>query len=756
MRLRRWIAGATLAVGLVAWTGPAAAQSNAVLVGRVVDAETEAPIPEVNVTARQGRIRRGASTDATGRFRLTVPPGTYRVAASVVGYEPQARTVAVSAGATERVRFRLSVQPYVLNEILVQSTDRGQARAPTSTVQRVEPAAIAQQDAVDVSELAALVPATHAATNSRGQTILYFRDAGDRQVGQFFDGALLNVPWDNRVDISLIPAHAIASITAVKGAVPVTYGTNVIGGAVNVKSRTLDRPGRHTDVTGETGTAAHRRTSIAHLGRTERWDYTATVQYAERGDQPLPDGATLPFSQPGAERRVNTDRRLVSGLARASYRFDGGAHLGVTALHVDAEQGIAPESHVDPATTGVRYWRYPLWQMSTAIVSGRTPFGTQSALRGAAWGSRFAQDIAQYQSVAYEALQEVQQDRDWTAGVRLIGTHEMGTDGAPWGTLTLALNGLTTRHRQTNRLFPQPTDSTSTYRQHIFSVGAEAEANLTPRLTTTAGLSLDGTATPDTGPFPGHDPLTAIGATLGATYDVSETVRLRASGGRRGRFPTMRELFGAALGKFVPNPELQPVTAWIGEVGVEHQGPRFSGSMTAFVNRVQDTIGKRTFQSGPDAGKEQRINLDGSRVAGVETAARWQATGALELDGHLTWMQPRGIEGGDTQPLDEKPDWLGTLRATYDLPFGLSAHGQVRYTAGTETRNEQNAFVTLPDALVLDARLAYALDRVLRGMGVEDAEVYARVDNLTDAARFLQLGLPGPGRRTRAGVALSF
>jgi hypothetical protein len=30
------------------------------------------------------------------------------------------------------------------------------------------------------------------------------------------------------------------------------------------------------------------------------------------------------------------------------------------------------------------------------------------------------------------------------------------------------------------------------------------------------------------------------------------------------------------------------------------------------------------------------------------------------------------------------------------------------------------------------------------------------VDNLTDDAKFVGLGLPGPGRRVRAGVTLSF
>lgn len=719
--------------------------------GTVLDAETGTAIPNVNLVARGADERFGASTDAEGRYRITdLPPGVYHVQATAIGYLSAEQRVEVGEAQTRTVAFELEPQAYALNEIVVRGRE---ARATvTSTVQRVPAAAIVRQDAADVSELARLIPATHVATNSRGQTILYFRNAGDRQVGQFFDGALLNVPWDNRVDISLVPSSVIGEVTAAKGVVPVQYGTNVIGGAVNFQSRTLDRPGRKTEAAAQVGTAAHRQAAMTHLGRTERWDYTAALQYTERGNQPLPDEVHLPFSQPGKDRRVNTDRRLVSGFARGSYRFDAGAQLAVTAMHVDAEQGVAPESHLDPTQTGVRYWRYPLWRKSVLIASGKASLGPRTAMRGAAWGSHFAQDIHQYQTVAYEDLAEVQEDRDLTGGVRLIGTQDLSV-----GTLVLAANGLTTRHRQTNVLFEAGQalpDSVSSFRQHIYSVGGEYEVELTSRLTSSVGVSFDGSVMSDTGPFPERDPFTSVGLTAGFSYELTDTYRLRASGGRKGRFPTMRELYGGALGKFVPNPNLQPVTAWIGEAGIERRGPRLSGSVIAYLNRVTDAIDKRTFQSGPNEGKEQRINLNGSRVTGIEATARWQATEALLLDGHLMWARPRGFSGDETHPLDEKPTWLGTGSLTYDAPLGFSVMFQGRYTAGTQTRNEQNQYVALPNALVLDARIGYSIDPWIEALG--SGELFVRVDNLTDEARFLQLGLPGPGRVIRTGISFAF
>jgi iron complex outermembrane receptor protein len=715
--------------------------------GRVLDEETREPLARVNVVLRNERERRGTSTDSSGRFRLQVPVGTYQLEVSALGYRAQGRTVEVPSGRTETLTLALVPRRYSLNEIVVEGGEGRNGRS-VSTVHRIEPQAIERQDAADVSELAALVPATHVQTNSRGQTIWYFRNAGDRQVGQFFDGALLNIPWDNRVDISLIPAGVVGEVTVTKGVPSVRYGANVLGGAVNFQSRTLDAPGRRTELSGAVGSAEQRRASVTHLGRTEQWDYTAALQYSARGNQPLPEGANLQHNQPLTERRVNTDRVLRSGFGRASRRFDGGGQLGVSVLHVDAEQGVAPEGNVRPAQT--RYWRYPRWQKSTVIVSGRAPLGTGTSVQGAAWGSRFAQDIEDYQSISYSRLGSLQEDRDVTAGLRLIGTQAL-----PTGTLTLALNGLTTRHHQTNIPYSDGvagTDSVSVYRQNIFSVGTEYEVQVHPRVQLSAGLNLDGTSTPETGPFPPRDPFYAWGVTSGLRVDAGQGWTLRGAAGRKSRFPTMRELFGAALGKFVPNPGLSPVTAWIGEVGVEHRAERGSVGATAFLNRVYDTIDKRTFQRGPDAGKEQRINLDGARIYGVETTARWQASEALMLDGTLTWSRPRSFTDEGTQKLDEKPGLLGTGTVTYALPGGLSVMGQARYTDNVYARNENNAFIPLRSSVILDARLSYDLAAVTNQVG---GELYVRGDNLADEAKFIGLGLPAPGRSFRVGLTLA-
>ena len=72
------------------------------------------------------------------------------------------------------------------------------------------------------------------------------------------------------------------------------------------------------------------------------------------------------------------------------------------------------------------------------------------------------------------------------------------------------------------------------------------------------------------------------------------------------------------------------------------------------------------------------------------------------------------------------------------LPYGL---------------DEDNTFRALSSSQVLNARLGY---RMVHSMSPAfSAEVFARVDNLTDEVVLPQLGLPDPGREIRLGLEVS-
>ena len=646
---------------------------------------------------------------------------------------------------------RDSLLSYDLAEIVVQGSER--QRASVATMQRVALAGIAQTDAASVDRVVRLIPAAHVQTNSRGETLVYLRNAGERQVALFFDGALLNVPWDNRFDLSLVPANLIGGISVAKGVPSVLYGANVLGGAINLTSRTLENPGTFTQGMAMVGSPEATQARLSHLGRSERLGYAFSLGYTDRDGMALPGDATLPFSQTDDDLRTNTDQQLLSLFGQTTYQFTGGAQLGLTLLHLDGDKGIAPEGHLDPEASRVRFWRYPTWRTSMLILNGEAPLGTKGArLRGAAWGSRFEQTIAQFGSQAYDVLIEEQDDDDYTFGSRLTLLQPAGP-----GELRLALNALTSRHEQQNLEYDGglpsgPADPALTFRQHIWSVGGEYEWRPKEQVELLFGASLDGIATPATGDKPNRDPQVDFGVTSGVLYALDDAWSLRASAGRKVRFPTMRELFGEALGRFLVNLDLSAESSLLSEVGVALESSDVSGEVVAFFNRTFDTIDQRSvLVPGEDRPRRQRVNLDGSRVFGVEMAGATRPWQGGSINGHLTWTRARAFEDDGTTRLVEKPDWLGTFTLTQNTRSGFSALFQTIFTGRAYGLDEDNAFQRLPTSLVFNARLSYLFIQ-----GGFATEVFARVNNATDEVTLPQLGLPGPGREFHVGLDVSF
>ena len=640
-----------------------------------------------------------------------------------------------------------SLRSYELGEIVIGGEDVEAVQA--TTMQRVSLASLVREDAAAVSEVARLIPSATVQTNSRGETLVYIRNAGERQVALFFDGALLNIPWDNRVDLSLVPTGMMGGMTVAKGVPSVHYGTNVLGGAVNVTSRSLGRTGTFTEATAMLGTVGQRQGVLTHLRRNGPFSFAGSIGYSTRDAMALPGEVDLPYSQRSRDTRTNTDRELFNLFGRASYRLMSGGEVGVSLLHVDGEKGVAPESHLDPTVDRVRFWRYPLWRNTMLILNGTRPLGHGGYLRGSVWGSRFVQRIDQFSDDAYRSLTDRQDDEDVTVGGRFQWLRPLGP-----GSLTLSLNLLTSRHRQVDTGFdgeasPEPRQ---TYQQHVYSLGAEYDVAVSRPLSLIVGGSLDGIATPRTGDKPARDPTVDAGMMAGMVYQLGEGLAWKISAGRKVRFPTMRELFGDALNRFLVNPDLKPESSLLTETGLVLQREVVAGEVLAFLNRTFDTIDQRTV-TVEERRLRQRINLEGSRVYGVEVVGKVQPVAPWSLEGHMTWMQTRGFnDAGPDRVLVEKPEWLGTLTFVYNAARGLSLMGQAVYTGRAYGLDPDNELVGLPTSVVLNTRAAFRF--FFPGKRVF-GELFLRVDNLADTLTMPQLGLPGPGREFRGGMSVS-
>jgi len=110
-----------MVLALLALGAPVAEAQTGQITGTISNAQSGAPISEVQVYLVGQTL--GALSRADGRFLiLNVPAGSYEVRAERIGFEAQNQTVQVAAGGTATLDFRLGTQALGLDEIVVTGT----------------------------------------------------------------------------------------------------------------------------------------------------------------------------------------------------------------------------------------------------------------------------------------------------------------------------------------------------------------------------------------------------------------------------------------------------------------------------------------------------------------------------------------------------------------------------------------------------------------------------------------------------------
>lgn len=314
---------------------PTTAQpADAVLEGRVVDAQTGASILGVNVAVESAEATTGTSTDADGRYRLTgLPPGSYQLEASAIGYDAYRAPVRVARGETVTLDVELERRAYRLDEVVVSATRREEELATIpSSVSVLGPETVEQQTALtsDLGDVLAqtvpgLGPSTHSLSNY-GQTLR------GRNLFVLIDGVPQTVPLRNGLrDLRTINPSAIGRVEVVRGA-SALYGYGGGGGVINIIP---ERP-QSTRMTFRTEVGT--RFSPANAGDSFSGRLAQQVSGQRGGIDYLVSGAYERWGYffDGEGDRIPQDPHNQGGLAGAN-EFNVRAHVGT---QLDAQQRI--------------------------------------------------------------------------------------------------------------------------------------------------------------------------------------------------------------------------------------------------------------------------------------------------------------------------------------------------------------------------------------------------------------------------------
>ncbi len=224
-----WGGFCTAVLTLLLGIGMVYAGTTGKIAGRVIDAETGDPLPGANIVIEGTQM--GTASDIDGYYViLNVPPGTYTLKASMLGYQPMVvKNVVVDADRTTEINFSLKQTAIVTEEVVVVAKEPTIKKDLTASVTIVKGEELKNLPVATVAD----VVMQQAGVIERGG--LHIRGGRPDEVVYVVDGVEVRDPYNNAT-MAGIPLVAMEEASTFKGGFDVDQGT-VASGAINIVTK---------------------------------------------------------------------------------------------------------------------------------------------------------------------------------------------------------------------------------------------------------------------------------------------------------------------------------------------------------------------------------------------------------------------------------------------------------------------------------------------------------------------------------------
>ena len=672
------------------------------LTGVVVEAGRGDPVAGAEVGVVGDPSAPTTLTDGEGRWRLgPLTPGRYVVRAVHIGFADWEEEVVVEASSDD-VRIGLTPTPLPLDAMVVTASRREQrlADAPVAT-ELVSAREIRETGAPDLASVLTERTGVELQGGHPAGAGLMIQGMGSERVLILMDGQPFIGRIAGTVDASRIPTSMIERVEVVKGPQSTLYGSEAMGGVVNVVTRApadADWRGTGSVIAGERG-----RLDL-QAGLTGG---TGPFVWVGEGGRRVEDVVAGRADETGGE----TER--LDGLVRVGWRPEiDGLSADLTGMLLDESQRY--RSGVLYTFADNRQWS---GRMSARLERGAhtiaptlyaTAFdhhsvGSTSASRPAAGGDEETQRLVE---------------------AELLYSADLGDP--------LVVDVGAEARRESIR-----SDRVQGYSRDIRTLEAFTQLTLERGPVTV----VPGVRASFSDPWGSHwTPRVALLARPTAP------LALRVSVGRGFRAPDFKELHmeflnvGPGFGYTVRgNPDLLPESSTNVTAGAEWSAGRLYLRAQAFTNRFERFIETRIVgdSSGIQVYTYGNIDDGSTRGADVEVGFTWEGWRAEASYGRL-----RAVHGPDDEPLLGRPRDSGRASLGWVRPDGTRITLTGVLTGRTPLQRSDEAVLYRDPFTRFDARVARTVFR--------DLDLSVGVDNLFDA---VPTDWPGfTGRRVYVGL----
>jgi vitamin B12 transporter len=617
-----------------------------------------------------------------------------------------------------------------LNPVVVTATRTPQPLDKTgSSLSVISGADIDTQQQQFVTDALAQVPGLNVSrSGGPGQTTsLYIRGAEAGESLVLVDGIRISDPSapDGAAVLGDLLVNNISRIEVLRGPQSTLYGSDAIGGVVNVLTQRGGTQPFQGTLEGEGGTYGSYRLNGAAHGTVGALDYGGAVNYYDtRGISAACacDGNT----EPDGYRNFG---------ATANLRFHASDTLSIdlrgfyTKSHTDID-GFPPPNFtfMDDPEFGRNQLLAGYAAVTDSLLDGRVT--QRLALVGSDSDRRYYGVFGDAPPFAFSPARNFFAQGGATRaeyqGVIEADANNEVTYGAETQLSTI----------QTASIFDlSPTPTTG--RDRLTGYYGQWQSTIARQLTLTGGLRYD-----DDREFGGH-----TSYKLAAAWRLSDNTLLRANYGNGYKAPTLYQQFSAFSNPFGP---LQPEKADGWEVGFDQDflDKRLRASVTYFNRNEHDLIDFDDCFPNFDAGCATRpqgyyFNIDHVHVHGVETGL--VAHPASSWSAWLNYTNLRALDELTDLNLARRPHITANAGLTWSSPSGSSLGASYGYTGARF--DDAGNFTPLAAAEDVSLYATYALSR--------EVQLLARLDNLFKNRSEPVAGYGYMGEAIYAGVRLS-
>lgn len=285
-------------------TTPAAAQR--IIAGTIYENTNNEPLPGAAVKAEGTNI--GVVSDSQGRYELKLPENKeYVLCVTYTGYNPQKRKI--GAEQASRQDFHLEESPINLDVVVVTGTRTPKLLKDAPIVTRViSESEIKKADVTHIGQLLqSELPGVEFSYSMSQQTSLNMQGFGGNSILFLVDGERVAGETLDNVDYSRLNLDNVERVEIVKGATSSLYGSNAVGGVVNIISKIPDEPWA-VNVNSRFEQNNKRRYGASAAFNNGKFNSTTNVQHTAEDELEMPNPGA--YSKIYANRTWNAKERL--------------------------------------------------------------------------------------------------------------------------------------------------------------------------------------------------------------------------------------------------------------------------------------------------------------------------------------------------------------------------------------------------------------------------------------------------------------